>query len=175
MVLSTPVWAAKRAGVEMDDAATVGGQELVLNGLGVREATFLRIDVYVAGLYLPQKSQDPSYILKGDVAKHLEMEFVRGVDKGKQVSAWEDGFKKSAKDYGAIESKVAKVLGWMEDIKDGERMAFTYEPGKGTTFRVKGTTKGTIEGDDFQYALYRIYVGPKPPNTGLREGLLGKS
>ena len=56
--LYLPACAAELAGVVMPEQVTVDGKTLVLNGLGLREATFLRVDVYVAGLYLEEKSQD---------------------------------------------------------------------------------------------------------------------
>lgn len=48
--------AASVAGVTLPDTATVGSTRLVLNGLGLRTKFVLK--VYVAGLYLPQKSSD---------------------------------------------------------------------------------------------------------------------
>ncbi|NJK88769.1 MAG: hypothetical protein HC923_04805 [Myxococcales bacterium] len=175
ILMSGPsAFAAKKGGVELPDSHSLDGQTLTLNGLGIREATFLAIDVYVAGLYLPQKSQEMTEIVKADVPKHLVMRFVRDVDRGKQADAWKEGFKKNAKDFKAIEGKVEELTSWMEDIKNGEQMAVSYVPGKGTTMTVKGQTKGTIEGEDFQEALFKIYLGPNPPNSGLRDGLLGR-
>jgi hypothetical protein len=173
LVLGSSAFAAEKAGVKLPDTHDLGGKVLVLNGLGLREATIFAVDVYVAGLYLPTKSKDVDAILKGDVAKHLTMKFVREVEKDKQVEAWREGFRKNAKDYAAIESDVEKLLTWMEDLKVGESMSVSYEPGKGTSVSVKGKSKGTIAGEDFQYALYRIYIGPTPPNSGLKQGLLG--
>jgi hypothetical protein len=40
------------AGVSMPASAKAFGEPLVRNGVGVRQATFLNVDVYVAGLYL---------------------------------------------------------------------------------------------------------------------------
>lgn len=170
---AAPSLAAEKAGVKLPDAYDLEGQTLVLNGLGLREATIFAVDVYVAGLYLPSKTKDVDAILKGDVPKHLTMKFVRDVGRDKQVEAWREGFEKNAKDYAAIEARVEKLLGWMDDLDDGEIMAVSYVPGQGTTVSVKGEVEGTIEGEDFQYALFRIYIGPTPPNEGLKSGLLG--
>jgi len=171
--VAAPAVAAEKAGVKLPDTHDLAGNSLVLNGLGLREATIFAVDVYVAGLYLPSKTKDTAAILKGDVPKHLVMKFVRDVDRDKQVEAWREGFKKNAKDYKAIEGKVEELLGWMADIANGESMSVSYVPGTGTTVNVKDEKKGTIEGEDFQYALYRIYIGPNPPNDGLKNGLLG--
>jgi len=39
---------------------------------------------------------------------------------------------------------------------------------------VKGQTKGTIAGADFGKGVFSIFLGPNPPNKGLKNGLLGK-
>ena len=48
-------------GVAFPATATAGGKQLVLNGVGLREK--LWIDVYVAGLYLENKTADPRDLL----------------------------------------------------------------------------------------------------------------
>lgn len=53
---ANPAAAGTKAGVTMRDTVTVANKQLVLNGMGLREATFLNIDVYVAGLYVDRKS-----------------------------------------------------------------------------------------------------------------------
>lgn len=45
--------AAEVAGVKLEDKASLGGKELVLNGAGLRTRFMLKI--YVAGLYLAEK------------------------------------------------------------------------------------------------------------------------
>jgi len=60
LALSTgPVLAATLAGVELPGTETVDGTKLVLNGMGLREATVLRVKAYVGGLYLEKPSSDP--------------------------------------------------------------------------------------------------------------------
>ena len=59
-------------------------------------------------------------------------------------------------------------------MKTGQTMAFTEIPGKGMQIEVNGKVKGVIEGDDFAEGIWAIYFGPKPPNPGLKKGLLGK-
>jgi hypothetical protein len=47
-----------RAGVTLPDQAMVEARTLVLNGMGLRKATWLRVKVHVAGLYLEEMSLD---------------------------------------------------------------------------------------------------------------------
>ena len=53
-------------------------------------------------------------------------------------------------------------------------MSLTYLPGTGVQVEFKGDVKGVVPGADFAQALFRIWLGPSPPNAGLKEGLLGK-
>ena len=80
MVASTfNLQGASRAGVTLPDTTQVGGQTLVLNGLGVR--TKFTVKVYVAGLYLEQKSSDPDAIIKMNAPKQIVMKFVHSEQK----------------------------------------------------------------------------------------------
>lgn len=169
---STPVFAAEKSGVTLPDSVTVGGETLVLNGLGVREATLFNIDVYVAGLYLPAKTSNAEQIINGDYAKQIHMHFVRDVDRDKITGAYEESFE----DHGDLQAqaeKLKELTRWMRDIQEGETMTLTYEPGKGTSVSVGGALQGTIRGFDFAQALWRVWLGAEPPNRGLKEGMLG--
>ena len=151
---------------------SVGGKSLVLNGVGMREATVFKVDVYRGGLYLPSKSSDASAILSKDEPWMIEMKFVRDVDKDKLVDAWKDGFKNNGKGKGG--SGLKKLNSYMSDIEEGDTMTFAYAPGKGTKVKVKGKSKGTIAGKDFGWAMLAVWLGDKPPNKGLKNGMLGK-
>jgi hypothetical protein len=174
LLAATPAQARKKAGVEMPDRIIVNGKVLTLNGMGVREATIFNVDVYVAGLYLEKTSSDPAVILEGTQIMRLHLKFVRDVDRGDIVDAWKSGFKKNKADMVRLKDRIDQLNAWMTEMDDGESMTFTFIPGKGTAINVKGVPKGVIPGDDFGRALFSIFLGPKPPNSGLKKGLLGK-
>ena len=69
--------AAEVAGVTLDDAATLSGQPLVLNGLGLRSKMFIK--VYVVGLYLPHKETRAPEVLVMPGAKRLQLVMMRDV------------------------------------------------------------------------------------------------
>lgn len=166
--------AAKCVGVSLPDSVEVGGEKLVLNGLGIREATMLQVDVYVAGLYLKAKTKDGGQAAGNDEPKQLMLKFVRDVAKADIAGAWTEGFDKNAKaDKAALAPRTKKLNSWMMDMKVGDEMVFTYTPAKGLEVSVKGQVKGVIEGADFMKVFYSIWLGPQPPNPGLRKGLLG--
>ncbi len=166
---------AERAGVEMPDQVNVHGQNLVLNGLGVRQATVMHVNVYVAGLYVPERSSDPSQILRPDEPKVLHLTFVRDVRRDQMTKAWQEGFEKNAgAQLGSLRPRIDELNGWMADLKRGDTLTFTYSPGRGVEVRVGGAAKGTIPGDDFAQALFGVWLGPHPPNDTLKAGLLGR-
>lgn len=168
--------AGQLAGVTLPDDATLGDQHLVLNGLGLREASVLMVDVYVAGLYVESKTTDPGPILAPSATKEIVLKFVRSVGKEKLVEAWNEGFGKNAKDKAAaVAPGLAQLNAVMADVKKGDVLSLAFVPGKGTTVTVKGQEAATIPGDDFATVLFAIWLGPDPPNAGLREGLLGRN
>ncbi len=175
LLLAVPASAGKRAGVSMPDHIKIYDKTLVLNGMGVREATILNIDVYVAGLYLEKKSSNAQQIIRSEQTKRIHMQFVRNVDRSDITDAWSEGFKKNAGGkLGALKARIAKLNSWMADIKDGQTLTFTYVPDKGVQVHVKGQYKGTIKGADFAQVFFAIWLGPHPPNKGLKKGMLGK-
>ena len=167
--------AGTKAGITMPDTTQVGDKQLVLNGLGLREATAFKVDVYVAGLYLETRSSDPSKILASNETKRIVMTFKRGVDRKDIVKAWNEGFhNNSPAVVPKIQSDIEKLNGWMPKFRKGDTLTLTYVPGAGVNVHVNGTHKGLIQGEDFARALFAIWLGPKPPSGALKTGMLGK-
>ncbi|HLX76390.1 MAG TPA: chalcone isomerase family protein, partial [Terriglobales bacterium] len=79
------------AGVTLPDTVQVGSATLVLNGLGVRKKFVVK--VYVAGLYLEQKSSDANAIIKAEARKRIVMHFVHRASKDQMMSAFDESFK----------------------------------------------------------------------------------
>ena len=173
-VYGAPGTAGQLAGVSLSDQVTVEGRTLVLNGMGVREATILRLHVYVAGLYLEARSSDASRIIAAEETKRLVLSFVRDVGRDNLVAAWNEGFGKSGGPVApGIRDRLATLNGWMVDVKRGDTLTFTQIPGKGIGVEVKGQAQGTLDGADFSRALWGIWLGDQPPNQKLKVGLLG--
>jgi hypothetical protein len=161
-------------GVTFPDQAQVEGSSLTLNGLGLRQATFLKVNVYVAALYVAKTSSDPAAILGSGTPSELILQFVRDVGADDLRKGWSEGFEKNSKgQLPALKDRIAMLNGWMADVKTGERLTFTNKPGAGVTVNVNGTVKGTIKGDDFAKAFLSIWLGADPPNPEIKAGMLG--
>ncbi len=161
------------SGVSLPESIEVEGHTLVLNGMALRKKFV--VGVYVAGLYLAEKSTSADAIVGADAPRRMVMHFKHDVDKKKLCEGWDDGLKNNTPDATAeVQEQFKELCGYMVDIKDGESFTFTYLPGQGTRIEVKGELKGTIPGKDFADALLRCWIGPKPgPGEGFKKKILG--
>lgn len=174
-IAPTDAAAGKKGGVTMPDTVTVGDKTLTLNGMGLREATWLKVDVYVAGLYVEHPSSDPARLINADETKRLVMRFVRDVGRDDILKAWNDGFKNNATvPLGRIQANIDRLNAWTPAFKDGDTLVFTYVPGAGVAVDINGARKGIIKDEDFTRSLFAIWLGPKPPTSALKKGMLGR-
>lgn len=171
LLLATPAAAGTLFGVTLPDTVNVNGKNLVLNGMGLRKKAFIK--VYVAGLYLPKKTQGAKAILSADTEWVMEMKFKRGVGKAKICNAWDEGLEKNTKNVTAKLTADFKTLcSYMDDAVEGKSYIFTYIPGTGTKSKINGVDKGTIAGKDFGDALLRVWIGRIPPGDSFKAGLV---
>jgi len=165
--------AASLAGVTLPDTAQIGSKTLVLNGLGLR--TEFMVKVYVAGLYLEQKSSDPSAIIKSDAPNRIVMQFLHGASKSQMADAFTKSFADNTPDaMKTMKPDIDRFLGALDAVKVGDQMVFTYVPGTGTTFAINGKDRVTIAGSAFNPVLLSVWLGPKPPTANVKKGMLGQ-
>jgi hypothetical protein len=171
-----PAAAMELAGVTLPDTTTVNGSTLKLNGMGVRTKTMLKVKVYVAGLYLTTPSHDAVAIVAVDEAKQVLMHFLyKKVEKDKLTEAWREGFaNNSAAALPALKARLDEFCALWPDMASGERAVITYLPGTGTRLELNGKEAGVIPGKDFADAMFAVWLGTKPADTGLKEGIVGK-
>lgn len=177
VAFAVPAVAGQLEGVNMPDTATVGSATLVLNGLGLRakKVAFIKIKVYVAGLYLPAKTTDADAIVRTDEPRQLVMEFLyKEVSHDKLVEGWNEGFNANSPDaVNEIKDRIDTFMSMWPTMRAGDRAVLTYVPGAGTTVEIRGEKKGTIPGADFASAMFNIWLGANPPTAELKDGLLG--
>jgi hypothetical protein len=77
LVACSPL-AAEVGGVRLEDKVAVGGQELVLNGAGIRTRAFFK--VYVGSLYVPVKAGDLATVLARG-PRRVQMNLLRNLKK----------------------------------------------------------------------------------------------
>jgi hypothetical protein len=176
-VLAAPRSAAAEEcrGVAMPAQIDVGGKRLVLNGMGVREATVMNVDVYVAGLYLTTPTRYASGVLQSMNTMRLVLVPVRDVERGEMSDALRKGLERNAGDQmPALEEPMAALEKRIPDLAAGDTIGFTYFPEDDgwLAVDVNGVERGRLPGMDFAQVFFSIWLN-NPPNEGLKTGLLG--
>ncbi len=172
LVLASVALAGELAGVKMPDTETIEGKTLKLNGMGLRKKMMFK--VYVAGLYVESPSKDAATLISADEVKSMRLSILRTLAGSKITEAIDDGFERNSKSQKeALRARLAKLDAMFPDVSEGDVIALTYVPGKGTIVAVKGAEKGVIEGKDFADALFAVWLGASPVQNDLKQALLG--
>lgn len=158
--------------INFEDKQIINGKELVLNGVGIRKATFLKIKVYYGALYLSQKTKNADGFLGTVDPKQIAMHFVRDVSVTDLKKTYKEAFEGANKEtYKNMLPTLDLFNANLSDIKKGEKMTITFlNDGAILTFNGKIFPK--IGDGIFSKALLNMYfINPLDP--GLTEGLLG--
>jgi hypothetical protein len=166
------------AGVRYPASATLAGNNLVLNGAGIRYRFV--VQVYTAGLYLSSKADTPEAVLAAPGPKRLAVTMLREIDanelgrlftRGMQDNAPKEEFSKSIP--GTL--KLADIFSARKRLAKGDNFSIDFVPGTGTTVLINGRAAGEpIVEPEFFKALIRIWLGPNPADDALKEALLGR-
>ncbi len=160
------------AGVKMESTSSVEGKTLQLNGMGLRKKLFFK--VYVAGLYLENRSKDPASILSSEQIKSMRLHILRTLSGSELSDAISEAFWRNVKSPRSVfEARLQKLSKMFPSVVSGDNITLTYVPGKGTKVFAKGQEKGIVEGKDFADALFAVWLGDNPVQDDLKRALLG--
>lgn len=164
-------------GFVYDDSQEVAGATLHLNGVGLRAVAWLK--GYSAGLYMQQRTDSAATVLQDTGPKRIRLrvlldvspeEFVRGFDRGIQKNT-------SSQELAALKARMDRfdaMLRALGPIKKGDVFDLDFVPGQGLVFHRNRQVRGVaIPGTDFYAALLRIFLGQRPVDKELKEGMLG--
>lgn len=159
--------------INFEDKVNVAGKDLVLNGVGIRKATFLKIKVYYGALYLTEKHTNASEFLKTDSPKQITMHFVRDVDVKDLKKTYLEAFESANKEtFKNMLPTLEEFNSNLRDIKKGERMIISFLT-DGATLTFAGKTYPKVGNAAFSKALLNMYF-INPLDAGLTQGLLGQ-
>lgn len=173
--------AAEVAGVKLEDRLRLapGGPELVLNGAGIRTRVFFK--VYVAGLYLAEKKGTPNEVIALPGQKRVSMTMLRDLSAQQLSDALVEGIRNNsnAAEQEALKGRIDELVAIMNAIgeaKTGDRIQLDFLPDSGTRVVLNGEPRGKpIAGEDFYRALLKIWLGDKPVDGDLKQGMLGRA
>ena len=141
-LLATPgLNAAEVAGVKIDEHIKVGGNELVLNGAGLRSKVFIK--VYVGSLYVTQKASTAAALIETQSARRMSLRLLRDLDADTLYGALRDGLKDNnseAELAGVPDVIQIKALGANVKRKLRSRQGKAYE--KTTLAAIAGEVAG---------------------------------
>lgn len=164
-------------GARYDGSIVLGGQPLVLNGVGVRKR--LVFDIYVGGLYVAKKAVRTAELLDQPGPKRVALRFLRDVEGELFVNSLHVGLKAnhSEAELARWQKQVDTLTSTIKTIalaRRGDTVYFDYTPNDGTRVSVNGVTRGPlIPGEDFYAAVLRVWLGETPADAGLKKGMLG--
>jgi hypothetical protein len=168
------VRASECAETRMPNTIEIDHTKFVLNGLGIRRATIFGVKVYVGALYVLTRTRSAEKVLSTATAKRLVLHFLRDVDQTEMGVAIEEGIRKNAGEKAESAIKQAKqVTRLFPPLQKGMNLSFTYLPDKGLEIRANDILKGAVKDNPFTQLLFRVWFGPKPPDSGLKSGMLG--
>lgn len=178
MVLAMPAHALRVDNMEFPDRMKLGGQELVLNGVGFRAVLIYK--GYAAALWLPQRASTAAQVQAVAGPKRLQLRMLIDVPAAEFSKAFHKGVRRNtpAADQPALAERMAKfdaqILA-LQTVKKGDVVDLDYLPDAGgLTMRVNGRPRGdAIAGEEFYAALLRVFIGHKVSDDELRAGLLG--
>jgi hypothetical protein len=172
-----------KSGTEYPDEITVeaGGAShaLVATGVGLREKTIMKVDVYSIVSYVDEAAglagDKGAALLAYEGAKQIRMDLRRSFSRDKLIKAFREVIDKNYEDQSAFAEDMAGFFAYFErDAEDGDVIVFTWAPGVGLRTTLNGEEKGTIENFEFVKALWTVWFGEKPANGGLKKNLLAE-
>ncbi len=164
-------------GKKMVESLDLAGHRLVLNGAGLRTKFFFKI--YAGGLYLETPSRDATAIITADAPMLVRMHFIYdGVSAEKLREAWNEGFALTAPDAAARPQLRAAITTFVDLFQSEAREDDVYDiswlPEQGVRVSRNGREQGLVPGLAFKKALFAIWLGPRPVDEDLKEGMLGR-
>lgn len=159
---------------------TVGENQATLKatGVGLREKTFLKVNVYTIVSYMSTKGEltgeDKGLaLLEGKFCKQLQMDLLRGFSKEKLINSFKEVIEKNYADTSAFDADMATFFGYFTgDAEENDVLLFNYNPMTGLETTLNGEVKGTIENFEFVKALWTVWFGEECASDGLKEELL---
>lgn len=174
---ATAAVAVELAGVKVEDAVTVSGTKLQLNGAGIRYKGPFK--VYVGDLYTTRRVSSLDDLIAAPGPKRLSMTFLRDINSA-ELGKWltrgmEDNVSKQELSKiipGMI--KMGDIFAANKSFAPGDVCSLEWDPAKGLSVYAKGKLQAEPFKDPaFYRALMSIWFGNTPADWKLKDELLG--
>ena len=169
--------AASIGGLSLPDSYPAAGQTLVLNGIGIRTLTILRVRVYVAGLYLARKSTDAPAIIASATPKVILLQFLHSASKSDIEKQYREGEQKNC-GHGecapADNADFERLIAQTPSFNVGDTLTYVFTA---TGMRALANNKVFAEfnNPDLARRMLASFIGANPPSDDLKAHLLGQA
>ncbi|MFC1851408.1 chalcone isomerase family protein [candidate division CSSED10-310 bacterium] len=174
IMMSSSAGATQLAGVEMPDTFPAGIKQLALNGAGIRTKYFMKL--YVGGLYLMQKEQNPQKIIAADEPMAIKLHIISGlITSDKMIAVINEGFVNATKgNTTPLTAQIDSFIAFFrEKIEENDIFDILYIPEQGVVVHKNNKKLGIVAGLEFKQALFGIWLCDKPADKALKKGMLG--
>jgi long-chain acyl-CoA synthetase len=175
LAFSHPLHAAEVAGVKVEEKTVLQGKELLLNGAGLRTKVFFK--VYVAALYLPQKTGNAATVLEGSEPVRMNLRLMRDLDADTLYGALNDGLQPNlqAGELAGLQpflDQLSILMKKLVSIRSGDTVTLDFTA-EGLVVSLNGELRGTVAGSRQARRLLSIWLGSRPVEESLKKSLLG--
>ena len=141
-------------GIDLPETLTIGNETLVLNGAGVRakRIAFINKGLYVAGLYLKAKSDNPRQIMDADETMSLRIKITSSLITTKRFAeATLEGFEEATSGNTVpIQQGINSIMGaFSDEIKEGDQFDIVYTPDVGVQVFKNGSDQSLNHRDRY--------------------------
>lgn len=164
--------AARVAGHDMPATWKLGEQTLLLNGAGIREYSFLKINIYVAALYLTDREANQDAILQSTKPRVIHMKMLRDVSRDDSVKAWRHYLAENCKTPCMLDAAALKAfVGLVPETKANDTQTYVFANAKLEIFR-NSMKLGEVENASFANTVLATWIGATPTTENLKRALL---
>ncbi|WP_109300070.1 chalcone isomerase family protein [Aquimarina sp. AU474] len=152
------------------------GEELSYNGGAMRKV--LSFKTYAGTLYTKVKHTDDRKVLDSDETMAIRLNIAsKKVTNERMIKVFRKGFDDAM--FGNTQSLDVRIEDFLKlfnsPMKINDYYDLVYLKGKGVKTYKNGKELGFIEGRDFKYALFKIWLGNEPACKIIKGGMLGVS
>jgi hypothetical protein len=165
-------------GVKLDDSIKLAGQDLRLNGAGIRTKVVFK--VYVIGLYLSDKKTSTADVLAASGARRVTIVMLRDVGSDEFGKAFSSGIEQNTDvaERAALAASMTKfnaMFASVSELKQGDILNLDWLPDSGMVVLLNGKRiLEPIADQAFYNAVLRIWLGTKPVDDKLKRQLLSE-
>jgi long-chain acyl-CoA synthetase len=132
--------------------------------------------VYVGSLYVPEKATTTEAVLAKS-PRRIQLNVLRNLSSDQLINALVDGLKENTTpdEMRAINVQIGELAAIMKsfgEAKEGGVITLDFVDGT-TKVGLNGQAQGSIDGEAFNRALTRIWLGEHPVQADLKKSMLG--